>query len=332
MKEKFIKYPVISFFSLTSLISWPLFIIVMFIFPGNMLVEGVFGSIATFGPALSGVIVSTVTNKKRKEKQGNIRIIAFIISWLFSALIMILYIIKVRNNNLHTGLIVFSGLLSLLPAYIISKAFSDKPKVRDYLETLIKPKGKFYWYLIALFTFPLFQYAGYIISIIMGNDPDSFIHYEWSSGIVLTILLTFLFGFLFSGGINEETGWRGFAIPEIQKRFSPLIATIIVWFFWALWHLLYDIHTAESVSSVLLNRLVYNLFWSVLFVWIFNRTKKSILAPAIFHPAMNTSSEFFVVTDHTGILFGILTIVVIFTDKMWKITNKHGNNGEKINR
>jgi len=85
MKEKFIKYPVITFFPLTFLISWPLFIIVMFIFPGNMMVEDIFGSIATFGPALLGVIVSTATNKKEKEKHGNKKIYTFILSCLFSA-------------------------------------------------------------------------------------------------------------------------------------------------------------------------------------------------------------------------------------------------------
>jgi len=319
MKEKIIKYPVISFFIITFSISWPLFVIVMFVFSGNMLVEGIFGSIATFGPALSGIIVSSVINKGAKEKQGIKRLWTFLSAWLFSTLIMILFIVKARNTSLQPGMVIFSALLAVLPAFVISSAFSSKPVVRNYLKTLVRPQGNIVWYLIALFTFPLFQFAGYAIALIIGDNPGEFINGEFNINLFITILLTFLFGFLFSGGINEEAGWRGFAIPLLQKRFSPLIAAVIVWFFWALWHLLYDIHTAESVSSVLLNRLVFNLFWSVLFVWIFNRTKGSILAPAIFHPAMNTSSEFFVATDYTGILFGIFTFIVIISDKMWKI-------------
>ena len=318
MREKIIKYPITSFFVITFTITWPLISLVIFIFPGNMLAEGIFGSIATFGPALSGIIVSSVLNGKKTKKQTNKKVWTFIITWIISAAVMLLFSVNVRNSSLQIGLIVFSAILALLPAYIISSAYSSKPLVSNYLNTIVKPRGHFLWYLIALFIFPVFQFAGYCIAIILGDTPGEFIQGELNMILFSSIILTFLLGVLFQGGINEEAGWRGFAIPRIQKRFSPLTAAIIVWFFWALWHLLYDIHTAGSVSEVLLNRLVFNIFWSVLFVWIFNRTKGSILAVSFIHSSMNTSSEFFAVTDYTGILFGILIVTIIISDKMWK--------------
>ena len=38
-------------------------------------------------------------------------------------------------------------------------------------------------------------------------------------------------------GLGEETGWRGFALPRLQRGHSALSATLILWALWALWHL-----------------------------------------------------------------------------------------------
>jgi membrane protease YdiL (CAAX protease family) len=41
---------------------------------------------------------------------------------------------------------------------------------------------------------------------------------------------------ILTNGFGEETGWRGFALPQLQRRYSPLIASLIVLPMWALWH------------------------------------------------------------------------------------------------
>ena len=42
---------------------------------------------------------------------------------------------------------------------------------------------------------------------------------------------------LLSGPLGEEIGWRGFALMELQKKHSPLKASIIIGFWWGMWHL-----------------------------------------------------------------------------------------------
>jgi membrane protease YdiL (CAAX protease family) len=46
----------------------------------------------------------------------------------------------------------------------------------------------------------------------------------------------FIFIFLFIG-LGEEPGWRGFALPRLQERRTPLLATLILAPVWALRHL-----------------------------------------------------------------------------------------------
>ena len=42
---------------------------------------------------------------------------------------------------------------------------------------------------------------------------------------------------LLSGPLGEELGWRGFAQVELQKKHSLLKASIIIGFWWGMWHL-----------------------------------------------------------------------------------------------
>jgi len=43
--------------------------------------------------------------------------------------------------------------------------------------------------------------------------------------------------FLDEGGLLEELGWRGFALPLLLDRFNPLLASVAVGLLWSSWHL-----------------------------------------------------------------------------------------------
>ncbi|MBP1915108.1 membrane protease YdiL (CAAX protease family) [Lederbergia galactosidilyticus] len=51
------------------------------------------------------------------------------------------------------------------------------------------------------------------------------------------MLTYFFFKNLLAGPLGEELGWRSFAQIELQKQHSPLKASIIIGFWWGMWHL-----------------------------------------------------------------------------------------------
>ncbi len=60
---------------------------------------------------------------------------------------------------------------------------------------------------------------------------------DWSLVIdrMPAYLSTLIFVLCLGGGL-EEPGWRGFGLPVLQKRYSPLAATAILGLVWGVWH------------------------------------------------------------------------------------------------
>lgn len=55
-------------------------------------------------------------------------------------------------------------------------------------------------------------------------------NYPWLAPLPL-----FLF-YLVTFAVGEEIGWRGYALPRLEQRLSPLGATVVLSLGWALWH------------------------------------------------------------------------------------------------
>jgi membrane protease YdiL (CAAX protease family) len=95
----------------------------------------------------------------------------------------------------------------------------------------------------------------------------------------------FIFIFLFIG-LGEEPGWRGFALPALQKKHSPLIASLILAPIWAGWHLPLWGH---EFPLAIVPAFIVGLFGATMVqTWLFNCTRGSILVQMLFHATVNT--------------------------------------------
>lgn len=135
-------------------------------------------------------------------------------------------------------------------------------------------------------------------------------HFEWSPPhLTLTFLGTLLVAmFLDIGGIAEETGWRGFALPYLQSKFTPLRATLILGTLWGLWHLpLKADWLSMGVGNAVLMLLLFTLrltLLSVIMTYFYNRVGGSTLIAIAMHGLHNDSVQLQGVVDFDALTVG----------------------------
>lgn len=115
---------------------------------------------------------------------------------------------------------------------------------------------------------------------------------------------------LFTFGIGEETGWRGFALPRLQRSRSALSASLILSIVWALWHLPQFFYLFDP--SIAIGWFLGLVCGAIVFTWLFNSTGGSILLVAVWHGCFN-----FISASDAG--NGILAAVVSTLVMVWAV-------------
>jgi membrane protease YdiL (CAAX protease family) len=126
----------------------------------------------------------------------------------------------------------------------------------------------------------------------------------WYSAIPALLAAFFL------AGTVEEIGWRGVALPLLQRRFTPLTSGLLVGLAWAVWHL-----PAFALSGTVQSGWAFGPYFaglmalSVIMTWFFNASNGSILVAWLIHfQAMN---PLFTDAQPWDSLFYVIAAVVI---------------------
>jgi membrane protease YdiL (CAAX protease family) len=318
------RHPLIAYFVLTYAFSWALWIpLQQLVIDGRSVLMPLI-SLGVFAPALVGIGLSAVLKPHPRQGSRKPAVISFIVAWILASGVIIMDLMTNGQRNFSTTLVVISIITALLPAFIVSSVFSTIPGVRAHLVTYIKPRGPFGCYLLALVLFPAIWVLGYFLSRALGMEVQFSNYPLFDARLLGMVILFFLYNFIY-GGLSEEPGWRGFALPRLQVKFSPLVSALILGVLWAVWHApaRFGGMEAKSVSDTIVEWVLIVLV-SVIFTWLFNRTKGSILVTALVHPAMNTTGNFLTGSLGAILLLFVFMIFVIVLDKMWRRPPAHG--------
>jgi membrane protease YdiL (CAAX protease family) len=132
------------------------------------------------------------------------------------------------------------------------------------------------WWLYALFT-PLGVHvlATLIYDILHGAvgaiTPMELFHQWWQ-------LYIFAFA-LFQGPLSEELGWRGYLLPRILRKYSPINASIMVGVVWAAWHFAILFHSVSADALFFASAVALSILMTVLFL----HTRGSVLLAIVMH-------------------------------------------------
>ncbi|NOX89468.1 MAG: CPBP family intramembrane metalloprotease [Calditrichaeota bacterium] len=216
------------------------------------------------------------------------------------------------------SLLLYSGGLGPMIADIIlvRRTYTTEER-RDYWRRVIDFRRiGWRWYLFILLFFPLLSISGLMIHLINGGDMPAFEKVAGFLNNPLSIIPFAVFILLF-GPLPEELGWRGYALDRLQERLNALSSSLILGTFWALWHLplffmngTYQ-HQMGLMSSAFLLYSLNMIFDSVLYTWIYNNTRRSVLSAILFHFMTNFSGELMPMPQQIEIFKLIIKIIVV---------------------
>ena len=175
-----------------------------------------------------------------------------------------------------------------------------RPGLRALLSRMLRWRVGLRWYAVALLTAPALNCAiTFVLSRIYPEYLPAIITTDNKIGLLVMALSISLVV-----PLGEETGWTGFAVPQLRMRHGTVSTGLFVGVLWGLWHL--PLFTAQAASSQYLPPALYLavlLFswlvpYRILMVWVYDRTK----------------SLFMVMVMHLAIDIGLILVPTTATD------------------
>jgi CAAX protease family protein len=214
----------------------------------------------------------------------------------------------------------------LVGALVMSWRLGGWGEVKRLIRAGFNLRMPFIWWLL-IFLIPLVLSALCLWVNVTRNN------FQFDNSLLvqpLMILPTFLAMFFIGGSVQEEFGWRGFALPRMLKKWNPLVASLVLGIIWGLWHLpLFFIEGTGQYYMPMGVFMVMTLAFTVLFTWFYLRTDRNLFSALLFHTTLNTFLSVFppiekidggnqVGMTYLMIAYGIVAlIVVIFERKLF---------------
>jgi uncharacterized protein len=208
-------------------------------------------------------------------------IITFGLTWGVAALLIFFYdqIVAIfgeigMSNPLFILAVYAPGFASL---FLVLRQYGLKGLGR-FLQRLTMWRTSKLWWLFVIFAIPTIMYIG---AALKGETNFSFPFSPWYQVIPALALALFL-------GPIEELGWRGLALPLLQKRFTPFWAGLILGSIWMVWHI-----PAFLIGGTLQSGWAFAPYFiggvsaSLIMTALFNDSRGSLLLPFLLHFQMN---------------------------------------------
>ena len=199
----------------------------------------------------------------------------------------------------------------LIAALLLTYLNKGPENIKDLLKRGIDLSFKKKWLIPIFLLFPVITLIALVIAIIFEGFVPELI---WATSPYILIFI-FIYIFLLGGPLQEEYGWRGYALERLQVRYNAFTSSLIMGIAWVIWHLpLFFTPT----STLFYNRPIWGfvvsiMLISILMTWIYNNTKRSILACMIFHTTVDFAHVVLpaVESDTGGVSYVTLLIIVV---------------------
>jgi membrane protease YdiL (CAAX protease family) len=240
-------------------------------------------------------------------------LIAFIFSWLFwipQALV---------SMGLLSGPSILVNFLfspfnpapfgPLVSAFSLTYLNEGKKGLKDLLKRGVNYRIGKTWYIAIFFLFPIITGSALLLGILSGGAlPELSV---LSNPISVAVIFVYIF--FLGGPLEEEFGWRGYALDRLQANWNALVSSLILGVIWGTWHLpLFFIKGTIQSQTPFWAFMLLVLCGTILFTWLYNNTGGSILATMLFHTMNNLSLVIFPTgTTLSGLYLLILNVAFV---------------------
>lgn len=174
-------------------------------------------------------------------------------------------------------------------AVIVTALCTGRAGLRDLWRRMIRWRVDLRWYAVALAPAALFV-VGAAVHRVGGGDWVDFSRFGALDDFPALPRLGYWLANLIAFGFGEETGWRGFALPYLQRGRAAWRATLLLWIGWAIWHVpsfFYAVGLSDLGLAGIPGWLISLLLGAVILTWMYNGTGGSILIVALFHTVLD---------------------------------------------
>jgi membrane protease YdiL (CAAX protease family) len=175
----------------------------------------------------------------------------------------------------------------LLAALIVIPITQGWAGLRELGSRMIRWRVRWYWYVVSI-GLPLAAVLLTVgLNVALGASTPSPVQ----SGSVTTVLMVFAVRLLNpgDGALGEEPGWRGFALPGLQRTLAPLVSTLILGVLVTGWHVpLLFLEEGGLQPSILVGYLLGTVAVTFWYSWLFNHTGGSVLITLVSHATQGT--------------------------------------------
>jgi membrane protease YdiL (CAAX protease family) len=167
-------------------------------------------------------------------------------------------------------------------AIVLTAIGLGKGATRKLLGRLLIWRVGWRWWLLLLAPTALVVGTLDMVAVTRGG-PTAALAMPVLSAVVFVGFMTFP-----GSAAGEEIGWRGYALPRLQARHTALTASLVVGTLHGLWHLpLWLTGDLDHRLSVYPAFLIQAIALAVIYTWLYNSTRGSLLLVVLFHTATN---------------------------------------------
>jgi membrane protease YdiL (CAAX protease family) len=216
----------------------------------------------------------------------------------------------ISSGDLRLPYLVFTlGAGPFLAAVIVLALFEGREGLKYLFSQMAVWRLPARWYMIVL-ALPLALAA---VSLLVGFLANGMRMPALNPRLPAVSFLPFLLYMIIFTGLWEEPGWRGFALPRLQKQYNAEKSSWILGLLWGAWHIPVNLYLNPDAGPAVIIPLIVGLLlgtvgWTIVNTWVYNNTR-SLLLMILLHGWTNTVQSYLVLSSGNMAAMSIFSIL-----------------------